>query len=76
MWKIDKYGCYVWTVFNDDGVVILHSAPIIGDSMIDLEDTVDVSKSAFTDDELNEFVAEVGRVAEQPRVTVRGWIRG
>jgi len=75
MWKVDKFGCYCWIVFFE-GVLYLQSAPMFGNGHIDPDERCDVSKDAFTNDELNDFVHEVARIAEEPRVVVRGWIRG
>jgi len=79
MWKIKKQDCYVWTVFDSDGMRCLQSAPILeldaGDAIIP-DETVDVSATAFTAAELDEYVKDVALVAQEPRVVVRGWIRG
>jgi hypothetical protein len=76
MWLLDGHDCYAWTVFNDDGLRCLQSAPLIGNGLINPEECCDVSVYAFDESELNRFVDELARAAQQPRVVVRGWIRG
>jgi hypothetical protein len=77
MWKLDKYACWCWTVFDNDGVRCLQSAPMIGThGMIEPDEACDVSADAFTEEELREFVLAVSLASQEHKLVVRGWIRG